>query len=463
MKTPTVPFPHQLEAVELFCNGFDRRMLMGHAMGTGKTFSALLTAKELDLRPMLVVCPASLKWQWAEQARTHLSWRCQVLEGTKPKRGGWKHVPGLTVLNYDILHAWAERLKQMNFRFIVFDESHFLSDMKTRWTRTAIDLCLDEEKNPRIPAAMMLTGTPIMNKVIDLFPMLHILRPDKFGNLFAFGHRYCNPKRGWGGHWEFKGLSNADELHQRLTSTCLHRVRKEDVIKDMPEKVRTVLSWDLDEREEYDKEVKDYLRVMAGRRFSKLKADDRAEAKGSLFRIKHLVARKKLPAVAKWVENFLEQDSGKLIVFCTHQDVIHPLHETFRKSVLVDGSVTGKKRKLVVEQFQRDPKCRIFFGNLRAAGQGLNLHAAHTVAFAELGWNPATMEQAEDRGLARLGNVHGMHCYYLVARNTIEASLLKLIQKKGKVSGAVIDGRNVSRPFDVFDKLTEALRKEQGE
>src|SRR5262249_21113817 len=128
-------------------------------------------------------------------------------------------------------------------------------------------------------------------------------------------------------------------------------------------------------------------------------------------------------------------------------------------AVMVNGNVTGKHRIEAVEKFQKVPRIRLFLGNIKAAGVGLNLTAANTVAFAELDWTPGNHTQAEDRA-HRIGTTENVSVYYLIGKDTIEEKLLKVLQSKKKVLNAVLDGRGGGDKLDVYDLLELQLRKE---
>jgi SWI/SNF-related matrix-associated actin-dependent regulator 1 of chromatin subfamily A len=182
----------------------------------------------------------------------------------------------------------------------------------------------------------------------------------------------------------------------------------------------------------------------------------RAESMTRLGYLLRLAAKLKLPYVVEWCQQFLDQTGEKLVVFGVHHEVLGELRQSLKaKSVLIDGSVTGSRRQQLVDQFQQDSKTRLFLGNLRAAGVGLTLTAASTVAFAELSYRPADLLQAEDR-VHRIGQVNPVAEYYLVAHGTIEEKLCRVLQKKLEVISSIIDGRP-SRDFDVLRQVRRLL------
>ena len=127
-------------------------------------------------------------------------------------------------------------------------------------------------------------------------------------------------------------------------------------------------------------------------------------------------------------------------------------------SVVVDGSVSGKKRKIAVQIFQKNKSIRLFIGNIKAAGVGITLTAANTLAFVEMDWTPGDHTQAEDR-IHRIGQKKAAMIYYLIAKNTIEESLCELIQKKAAILSATLDGKKRINRLDIFNELQKALLK----
>jgi SWI/SNF-related matrix-associated actin-dependent regulator 1 of chromatin subfamily A len=148
-----------------------------------------------------------------------------------------------------------------------------------------------------------------------------------------------------------------------------------------------------------------------------------------------------MPIAIRWIRDFLDGSSEKLVVFARHRAILKRLPREFHRIfVAVDGSVRGKKRQAAVDRFQNDPKIRLFLGNMKAAGHGLNLTAASSVLFLELGWTPAEHEQAEDRVL-RIGQEAGsVNVYYLIGRGTVEERILEMLADKRDICGKVLDG-----------------------
>jgi SWI/SNF-related matrix-associated actin-dependent regulator 1 of chromatin subfamily A len=449
----TNPYPFQSEDMKRM-EHFEGRVLLAWEMGLGKSFQSLLYAKQNNLSPVIIVCPASLKWNWEREAAKHVQMRAEIIEGTKAPKTKWTLTrPKIVIINYDILTPqWIKLLRRLKPQLVIVDEGHYIQSIKTRRTKAVKKLCKG------IKYILCLTGTPMTNRPRNLWPMLNLLQPNHFPNFHEFGHRYCRPEwTRWG--WKFDGASHLDELRDMLHLTCMIRRLKTEVLKELPEKQRIVIPMSIQKRSEYDHALQDFAAWLrqthpgVSRRI--LKAEELVKA-GYL---KRLVAELKLPGVFEWVENFLQDTDGKLILFAIHTKIIRALHEKFKNcSTYVDGSVTGRKRQVAIDQFQHDKKTRIIVGQLQAASVGWNGTAATAVAFAELGWTPGEHDQAEGRA-HRIGQHNAISCYYLVGRNTIEDKLCKLLHSKQKNLTRILDGNGDGLGSSAFEELLVNIKK----
>lgn len=435
---------------------FKGRSLLADAMGTGKTAQVLLyTKRHPEVNPMIIVCPAGLKWVWANQAQQHFGIRTEILEGVKPfkkRKPPPKEIP--TIINYDILWPWMDYLLSIKPKCIIIDECHALLNRDSKRTRAMNLLCQN------VPHVIALSGTPLTSRPMELFPTLNILRPDLFPSFYPFAHRFCGAKRNhWG--WDFRGASNLDQLHELLSNNLMIRRRKEDVLQELPDKIQSVIHIQLDNQREYDLAHKDFLSWLAKHNPKKVDKASKSEKLTRIGYLKQLVGRLKLPTVIEWIQNFLRASDEKLVVFAYHKHVIEELANKFKSlCVVVNGDITGKKRELAVKKFQTNSSTRLFFGNLIAAGQGITLTASSTVLIAELDYVPGRLLQAEAR-VHRIGTKNCVNTYYMVAKNTMEIPLLRLLQSKQGNLNTVIDGGiDQGESLDLFDQLCELLERE---
>ena len=428
--------PYQKKGV-MQIETFSGRTLLADEMGLGKTIQALTwLAMRKDLRPAVIVCPSSLKWNWKREAGIWLlGERCAVLSGEKP-RPPRQPPPSLVVINYDVLSKWKDTLREINPRVVVLDESHCIKNRDAKRTKATLQLC------DGVPHVLCLTGTPILQRPEELWTTLRLLRPDVFSSWWDFAVRFCDPQENrFSGGLEFKGSTNADELNRLLDATCMIRRLKRDVLPELPPKTRSVVSIEMSDssrrlyretikkwNEEYAIAVEDGDKKRAG-----------AAALRKFTELFGIIAEHSLPAKAEWINDWLDGCDGKLIVFGHRHVMLQGLRNAIgpKRCVLVDGAC--KDRQAACERFERDPSCRVLLGEFTAAGFGLNLTVASDVAFAELPWTPAVLSQAEDRA-HRIGQKRAVNVWLLITRDTREEDVLGVLQDKTGVVGAVADG-----------------------
>ena len=450
-----IPFPYQKEGVRMI-EKFNGRILLADSMGLGKTLQSLWSLKRnAEWLPALIVTPASVKYQWEYESNHHTGMRASICEGQKPPRFNRQNFSlqsPLTIINYDILTYWISYLKKLNFKTIIFDESQMLGNPKTKRTKAAKSIA----KN--IPHIMCLSGTPFENNLEQLFSTLNILWPKEFNSFWSFAQKHCNPKwTPWG--WNFSGSSNLPELNKRLKSLGMIRRLKEDVLKDLPPKVRRIYPCELSNPDEYREASTNFMGWLKKNMAHKIRSASKSEKLVQVGYLLRLAAKLKIRSVVDWANRFLEDTDEKLIMFTVHQKAIGVLKRRINaQSVIVDGTITGRNRKIAVDQFQNDPKTRLFIGNIEAAGKGINLTAASTVGFTEISWRPGSHIQAEDRP-HRIGQTETVWINYLIAGETLEEDLCKLLQKKQEVISAVLDGGPTPQDLNLYDELLKVLEE----
>ncbi len=448
----TRPLPFQKEDAAAI-ERFDGRCLIASEMGTGKSLISLLWGnRNPELRPIVIVCPASLKWNWQREASIHFGLLAEVLSGMKPNPGSI-NVSSIYIINYDILGPWIPFLKSINPQIVILDEVHFISNQRTRRCKHTRMLCRD------VPHVLALSGTPLTNRPYELWPTLNILQPSQYPSAWIFAQAHCDPKMTpWG--WDFSGASNLNLLHKRLLKTCMIRRLKKDVLSELPAKRRAVVPMEMSNPKEYRNAVKDFYGWLSAKSVAKANRARNAEALVKVGYLKQLAASLKMPSVIDWIDDFLAESDEKLVLFAVHKNVIHQLEERYRhQCVVIDGDVTGQDRQRAVDAFQKSSKVRLFIGNIKAAGVGITLTAASTVAFIELGWTPGEHVQAEDR-LHRISQLNSVMCYYLLAKDSCEEKICGLIQAKMAVLDKVLDGKTNGESLDIFDLLLKSLEEE---
>jgi len=448
------PYPYQVEGAKAI-QRFRGRVLLADSMGLGKSIQSLMwLSKRPDALPGVICCPSSVKFGWARHVERLLKINPIILEGRSsyPVDGN-----DIFIINYDIMADWKDELIETGFKTLVLDEIQYCANPKTKRTKACHAMAKHAE------FVLGLSGTPLVNRPVELFPGLNMIRPDVFSSFWRFAMEFCGPRKNhWG--WEFKGATNIPRLNKLLRSTCMIRRTKAEVLQDLPSKMRNMIPIPLDDKKQYEEAEDDFLGWLEKLDPEKRKSAAKAESITKMGYLKRLAAELKMGSAIEWINNWLDtnEDSEKLVVFADHKSVISRLKEECNsKSVAIDGSVPQTKRKQLVEQFREDEATRLFIGNLKAAGTGLDgLQIANTLVFVEFDWRPGIHAQAEDR-IHRIGLKEIAWIYYLISVGTIEEHLCQVIQEKQDVVARTLDGGYVEGDLDIFDRLTELMAHER--
>lgn len=439
------PFPYQYIGID-FIEQNNGRALLADEMGLGKTLQALGWCQlHRDKIPVLIVTPASLKLNWTLEIDRWLpNVNYEILSGKKT----YKPTADFLVINYDILSYWVDCLKELDIQILITDECHYYKNNSSKRTKAVKRIA------KTIPYIIALSGTPIVNRPIEAYNAINIINPNLFPSFMNFTRRYCNAKyNGYG--WDFNGASNTQELHQTLVNTIMIRRLKKDVLKDLPDKLYSFVPLELsaEGKTEYqmaEDSFIDYVHENYGVQKA-LKAVN-AEVLVQYGELKKLAVKGALHQSIEWIRNFLEID-GKLVVFAIHKFVIDELMKTFGdKSVKIDGSVSIAERQKAIDKFQKDESCRLFVGNIKAAGVGITLTASSNVAFLELPWTPGELKQAIDR-VHRIGQKNCVNVHYLFANNTIMDKIARLIDQKQKIIDSVLDGKDFNEQDNMLYEI----------
>jgi len=427
------------------------RALLGDDMGLGKTIQVLgWLALHPEARPVVIACPANAKYEWERQIQQHTrQMRCQVLSGKTPQ----EVYEDIIIVNYDILSYWEETLTELRPKVLALDECHYVKNRQAKRTQSCKKLA------KAVPHIIAMSGTPILNRPSEFFPVLNMLYPKEFSSFWKYAFRYCNPKRGFKGRgWTFDGATNTEELHKRVSSFMLRRMKTE-VLTELPPKQRVPILVDLDNMNDYLHARDDFLTW-----YEKEVGKDRAKKAEGAVGFVRIGQLKKLAAVGKaktgiqWIEEFLSSTDQKLVVFCHHRIIFNLLTKHFAKVSAIGGK-GGRERKIQVAKFQKDNRIRLFIGSLKADREAITLTAASTVLFLEMAWTPAVHDQAEDR-VNRIGQeAEAITAYYLLARNSIDEHIWALIEQKRQVLARVLDGETVKQSMRRSITLTELVQQ----
>ena len=451
-----IPFPYQETTIQKM-EEFGGRAILALDPGLGKTGCSLeALVRNPHWLPALVICPASIKYQWQMEASSKFGMQSSVCEGEKPPRQGFAPNTPLTIINYDILQYWKDHLKAQNYKTIILDETQTLGNPRTIRTRTVRDL------SHKIKNRFALSGTPLTQRTKELFPLLQIMWPEHYKSFFSYAQDYCSPRLRFG-RWDYSQSRNTDLLHKELIQRGMIRYRKADVLQDLPEKVRLILPCKLSQPEVYREAQNDFMVYLMKHKAHKLRTASKAEKLFQMGELLRLTTRLKLRAVIDWCNGFLESSDEKLVLMAIHHkaiDIFRQERYIKTRSVVINGDVSKKGRKQAVDQFQHDSKTRLFIGNIQSAGIGLDglQKAASTMAIVELPWRPADLYQIESR-LERIGQNEKTFVYYLIANDTIEEKVCRILQEKQKIVSSVLDGGDCADDFNIYDAVLQEFEK----
>lgn len=410
------------------------RSLLADEMGLGKTIQVIgLINSCPDILSVLIVCPASLKKNWERELKAWLTVPMSICICS----GAHTSVPrtNIIIVNYDILH----KMIWPKVDLLVVDEAHYCKTPTAKRTKKTLALRADRK--------VFLTGTPILARPIEIYPLIRTLAPQDWPSMSSFGMRYCNGVVDQTGA-DFTGASNLEELHDKLRSTIMIRRLKRDVLTDLPAKTRQIIELPVSgsilkhERKVWDD-------VVHAKNVGNLK-----RANQTLFEnlavVRHETALAKVPQVAAFVTEALES-SEKVVLFAHHRDVIAQLTANLGAfgPLVITGETSPLEKDANVQEFQSNPTRRVIIGNMQAMGLGYTLTAASHVIFAELDWTPAIVTQAEDR-CHRIGQRDNVLAQHLVLEGSLDSIIARTLVKKQDIFDRSLDGYT-DEPLDLLD------------
>lgn len=421
-----------------------RQAFLADEQGLGKTVQALATLEADGAYPAVVVCPASLKLVWEREAGIWVGHRSlQVLEG----RSGAIRPADITIVNYDIVEAHAQSLGRLGPRALVLDESHYVKNPRAKRTKAVRRLA---DALPRTGLRLALSGTPVLNHPDELISQLRVL--GRLGD-FGSGARF---------HRLFEGSEREARLHWHLRRRCFVRRLKQDVLPQLPQKARVVVPIELSNRTEYRTAEEDVIAWLRQQPLdlreleAKIAATLRAERLAQLGTLRMLAAHGKLAAAISWIHDF-RQSGEALVVFAHHVDVLETLVARNPDALHLLGRDSTRARQAAVDAFQDPDGPGLLIASTGVAAQGITLTRASNVAFLELEWTPALMDQAEDR-VHRIGQHDAVTAWYLLAAHTVDEDLSQVLERKRGLVGAVTDGLEDDSEATV-DAVVRALRE----
>lgn len=467
----TAPFEHQIEGFKFGLS--HNKWLLADEQGLGKTKQVIdiAIAKKLEssYKHCLIICGVNgLKWNWQNEIKTHSNETGYIL-GQRLKKG--KLVIGSNIdklkdlNNIDEIGDYflitnveslrdnkislkiADYCKNGTIQMVAIDEIHKCKNPSSQQGKGILKL------QPEYRVAM--TGTPIMNTPLDLYIILRWLGYEKHA-FYSFKNHYC-VMGGFGGY-EVVGYRYINELEEQLKDIMLRRL-KEDVL-DLPEKIY------VDEYVEMtSKQSQIYKEVTADIKANIDKIEMSNNPLAELIRMRqatgytgilsfNIQESAKLDRMEELVDEAVS-NNRKVVIFSNWTQMTTPVYDRLSKfysGVIITGDTEDAKRQMNVNQFQNNDECKFIVGTIGAMGTGLTLTAGTVVIFLDEPWNMALKDQAIDR-CHRIGTTQNITIYTVMCKNTIDERIHQLVEKKGAISDAIIDGKIVGNKKELLDFL----------
>jgi ERCC4-related helicase len=434
--------PYQLDGIA-FAVGAGRAVLADD-MGLGKTVQGLgvaeLLAQEADIRRVLIICPTSLKSQWRNEIHRFSDRECQLVTGSAPDRAAqYDNDCFFTICNYEQVLRDVTSIERVSWDLIILDEGQRIKNWEAKTSAVV--------KSLKSPFALVLSGTPLENRLDELYSVVQFIDDRRLAPAFRFFHRHrVVDERG-----KVLGYKNLDELRENLRPILLRRTR-ESVMQQLPSRSTEIVR--IAPTEEQASMHVGYMQTVSSIIHKKFFTEmDLLRLQKNLLMCRlcadstFLVDKQppgyssKLQRLAELFDQLFAEENRKAVLFSewtTMLDLIQPLlDERGIQYVRLDGRVPQQKRQQLVNHFQRHPRCQLFL-TTNAGATGLNLQAANTVINVDLPWNPAVLEQRIARA-HRMGQKRPVQVFVLITEDTLEERLLGTLSGKHQLAIAALD------------------------
>jgi superfamily II DNA or RNA helicase len=424
------------------------RSIVGDDMGLGKTFEAIaaveIMARHFGVERVLVVCPTSLKHQWEREIARVIDRPARVIGGFRRTReDGFRAASFYKITNYDTVHRDLDLIAAWSPDLVILDEAQRIKNWNTRTARSV--------KKLASPYAIVLTGTPLENRLEELVSIVQFVDQHRLGPTFRFlfEHQILDE------FGKVVGYRHLDEIGKTLAPILIRR-RKDQVLRELPERLekRFFVPMTPQQMQHHEENREVVARIVAKwRRYRFLSEADQRRLLIALQNMRmacdstYLLDQRtdygaKADELATLLDEIFESPDTKAVIFSQwlrmHEVLIRRLERRKWGHVLFHGGVESAKRKDLIDRFREDPGCRAFLST-DAGGVGLNLQHASVVVNVDLPWNPAVLEQRIGR-VHRLGQTRPVQVVSFVARGTIEEGMLSVLAFKRSLFAGILDG-----------------------
>jgi SNF2 family DNA or RNA helicase len=452
--------PYQNDGFDFLCHLARTGLggILADDMGLGKTLQTLawlawLRSRTRKPRPALVICPASVLHNWRREAEKFVpNLKVLVLESGPARHNLRRQIPqhDLIVTNYALLRRDLDALQKFEFSALILDEAQFIKNPSAQISQSV--------KQVRADHRLALTGTPLENRLLDLWSIVDFVQPGYIGNQTQF-HDVYEPT-GPNAEWEQRKARR--KLSAKLRPLLLRRLKKQ-VAKDLPDRIEERRDCELDEaqRKLYLAELRRSREQVLQTVQEKGLARSKMHVLAALTRLRQICCHPalvgndspsgKTETLFELMEPLLAEGQ-KVLLFSQFVRMLQLLETECKLRQMPTYLLTGetKNRTEIVEAFQTDPNPSMFLLSLRAAGTGLNLTTASYVVLYDPWWNPAVEAQAIDRS-HRIGQTRTVNAYRLIAPGTVEEKIWELQQRKAQTIADVLGEEGFARSLTQAD------------
>jgi superfamily II DNA or RNA helicase len=455
--------PYQKDGFNFLCHLTNMKLggILADDMGLGKTLQTLAWISWLKERsgkhskPALVICPASVLHNWrreAERFTPHL--KVLVLQSGAARHNLRKQIPqhDIIVTNYALLRRDLEDLQKFPFSAAILDEAQFIKNPTAQVTQSV--------KQLKAGQRLALTGTPLENRLMDLWSITDFIQPSYLGNQEHFTQTY-EPKAEGAEGVDAQRIARR-RLSAKLRPLMLRRL-KQQVAKDLPDRIEVRRDCELGEaqRKLYLAELRRSREQVMQAVVEKGLAKSKIHVLAALTRLRQICCHPQLvgnDSVSGKTDTLFEllepllQEGQKVLIFSQFVQMLRLLETECKTRSISTHVLTGetKERQTVVQNFQDDGQAAVFLLSLRAAGTGLNLTNASYVVLYDPWWNPAVEAQAIDRS-HRIGQTRTVNAYRLIAPGTVEEKIWELQQRKAQAIADVLGEEGFAKSLSQTD------------
>ena len=469
-------YAHQVETLWKYTN--KPVNLCSFEQGLGKTIFAASVSKLFNIPRTIVVCPSLVKWNWVKDLGDEWGYNTmfftvydskKIMEAIMHER--------FVIINYEMVNKFFGRLTSKDCGHIILDECHLVKNSVSSRSKAVQKLV---KKFPKARVTL-LTGTPVTNRVTDLFAYLKIAGHPLGKNFTKFKNQYAVGKQ------KITGVKNSDDLRLKI-SNFLVRKKSEECL-DLPE--LRINKYYFDMQDEDVKEYNDMMKELydVEQRYQELQdrlkqhksgeiflekeqkkalhdelRDLRMKKSSSIHTMNRICATSKVPNIIKLTDNLIEQEE-KVVIFSGYSAPIHALKEHYGDmAVVIDGSVPAFKRQELINRFIEDDSCKVFIGQFQAAGIGINLVNSRKTIFTNFPFTPDQIEQPMKRS-HRGGQKRDVDIFFTIIPDSIDERIYQIIKSKGDDINEIIDhGKEDKMEYgSIEDKLFDSLFKKYEE